>query len=64
LEEDLEEGLETGYGTPGAADVTDFEEVEVHTPHVHEEEEGDLGLEIEEHREHEGGDADAPESAV
>ncbi|KAF9959069.1 hypothetical protein BGZ65_000880, partial [Modicella reniformis] len=63
LEEDLEEGLETSYGTPGAADVTEFEEVDVHTPHAQEEEEGDLELEMDEHRAHEG-DADASESAA
>ncbi|KAF8977576.1 hypothetical protein BGZ46_007267 [Entomortierella lignicola] len=54
LEEELEEGLEVSFGTPGPADVTGFEDVE---------EEGELDLDMDEHREHEGG-AEASESSA
>ncbi|KAG0313444.1 hypothetical protein BGZ99_008891 [Dissophora globulifera] len=67
LEEELEEGLENAYGTPGTGDVATFDEVEVHTPQAQDEEEGELDLDLDEQREHEAhhqGDAEAPESGA
>ncbi|KAF9915750.1 hypothetical protein BX616_005476 [Lobosporangium transversale] len=64
LEDELEEGLDTTYGTPGP--TTSLEDVDIQTPQGNEvEEEGDLDLDLDEQREHDGdGDADASESAV
>ncbi|KAG0022113.1 hypothetical protein BGZ80_001042 [Entomortierella chlamydospora] len=54
LVEELDEGLEVSYGTPGTTDVAGFEDVE---------EEGELDLDMDEQREHEGG-AEASESSA